>query len=697
MLARLAVAVAALLTIAMVALVVLPASAFAAVATEQNIAGLPAESRRALPVEIAPAPDKKLYVALGDSFSSGEGAPAHVYVKGGLLGFVPQRYKVFLGDPGSEGYGCHRSPHAYPVSVATGLGPGWSLDLRACSGATFDDLDGRQNGEPPQIDAFSVHRQQADLITMTMGGNDLNFASIVKACVVEAGLFSVVGADCRTRESDFVSGIGELRAQLSHRYSLLQGNLAESGRLIVLGYPRPFPSVPPDGCGAGVGAGKVSQENMLWVNSVAKRLSATIRTAAIDVGATYIDVTGLYNTAVQTPGHLRHDACIDSNDQRWVNRTILNGSHDPKARNWSWHPKVAAHNEMAKLVTACVHNPLVCDSPERRRDVPSQPDAPPRPCFGNCSDLTITDPWTNIRTGRLARDGAGMTGTLFEALYLSECDRSVGGPGAGTILNRIDTHDFTGDGLKEAVLSLECEPSTSSWPEHVVVLDGAAGPRDATVLDVELTNGKLVGTANRPATLLHNLEFAFDGDTVILSGDARSYAIPSADPADYSYRQELTWRDGQWAAGPVGLARQPTSLEPSGHSVLAPDAYPPVNIDPVHDVGELRAVEMTGGVPTLVFDRVSFHFCTDSESLQAEGSTRCLPYELTNDNPMTRRYVLAPDAAIFIQDWETGTPSEIPSDLEGLRSRIRTHPNSIYAIQVDSQDRVMAVTEAYLP
>ena len=120
MLARLAVAVAALLTIAMVALVVLPASAFAAVATEQNIAGLPVESRRALPVELAPAPDKKLYVALGDSFSSGEGAPAHVYVKGGLLGFVPQRYKVFLGDPGSEGYACHRSPHAYPVTVATG-------------------------------------------------------------------------------------------------------------------------------------------------------------------------------------------------------------------------------------------------------------------------------------------------------------------------------------------------------------------------------------------------------------------------------------------------------------------------------------------------------------------------------------------------------------------------------------------------
>ena len=556
MLARLAVAVAALLTIAMVALIVLPASAFAAVATEQNIAGLPVESRRALPVELAPAPDKKLYVALGDSFSSGEGAPAHVYVKGGLLGFVPQRYKVFLGDPGSEGYACHRSPHAYPVTVATGLGPGWGLDLRACSGATFEDLERRQNGEPPQNDAFSVHRQQADLITMTMGGNDLNFADIVKACVVEASLFSSIGADCRTRENGFVSGLGELRTQLTHRYGLLQGVLAESGRLVVLGYPRPFPSAPPDGCGAGVGAGKVSQANMLWVNSVAERLSATIRAAAVNVGATYIDVTDLYNTDVQTPDYLRHDACIDSNDQRWVNRTILSRSHDPRARNWSWHPKVAAHNEMAKLVTACVRNPLVCDSPERRRDVPPRPDAPPRPCFGNCPDLTITDPWTDIRTGILARDGAGMTETLFEALYLPECDHSAGGPGAGTMLNQIDTHDLTGDGLKEAVVSLECEPSTSSWPEYVLVLDGAAGPRDATVLDVELTNGELVGTATRPATLLHNLEFAFDGDTVILSGDARSDAIPNAGPADYGYRQAFTWHDGQWAVGPVGLTHR---------------------------------------------------------------------------------------------------------------------------------------------
>ncbi len=91
MLARLAAVVAALLTIAMTALVVFPASAFAAVALEQKIAGLPAESRQALPAELVPAADKKLYVALGDSFSSGEGAPAHVYVKGYNFGL--SRYR----------------------------------------------------------------------------------------------------------------------------------------------------------------------------------------------------------------------------------------------------------------------------------------------------------------------------------------------------------------------------------------------------------------------------------------------------------------------------------------------------------------------------------------------------------------------------------------------------------------------------
>lgn len=88
----------------------------------------------------------KRYVALGDSFSSGEGAPIDIQ-HGGLLDdgpfgmFEDESYKAFYGDPADDGYACHRSPSSYPVVVHAALGPEWGLDLRACSGAVFAELD----------------------------------------------------------------------------------------------------------------------------------------------------------------------------------------------------------------------------------------------------------------------------------------------------------------------------------------------------------------------------------------------------------------------------------------------------------------------------------------------------------------------------------------------------------------------------
>lgn len=546
-------------------LTIVPASAFSAVALENEIENSRPDERPVLPQTIDVAPEKKLYVALGDSFSSGEGAPAHVYTKGGIFNLVPHRFRLFLGDPRDDGYACHRSPHAYPVSVATALGPAWGLDFRACSGASFDDLDGIQNGEPPQLDAVASRR--ADLVTMTMGGNDLEFAEIVKACVAEAAVFSHVGPnDCRTREGDFVSALEQLRPHLRERYGMLHRALAPGGRLVVLGYPRMFPVNPPGRCGAGVGPGGISEANMLWVNTVATRLSQAVRAAAVDVGATYVDITNLFGTDPGTPDDLRHDACIDSDDRRWVNRTILDSSYDPLARKWSWHPKVAAHDAMAELVSSCLRDPMVCDSPERRRAVPATPEPAPAPCLANCPDLTVSDQWTELVSGALTSDSPGMTATLFNALYLRECDLDQGGPGLGTTVEEVATGDLTGDGWNEAVISLECIGPTSSWPEHVVVLDGSTGPRAASQLGVELTDGRLIGTTSRPRTSLHNLQFGFTDGGVVLAGDARSDSVANAGPADYQYRQTFTWRGNRWEVGDVVFSPQQRSDESSGTS-----------------------------------------------------------------------------------------------------------------------------------
>jgi len=105
------------------------------------------------------------YVALGDSFSSGEGTG------------------VYSTGTDSATNRCRRSPIAYaPLLQASSkrLGP---LSFVACSGAVTRDLyvaDPANSGQGPQLDAL---RKRTKAVTMTIGGNDVVFAAVATACV----------------------------------------------------------------------------------------------------------------------------------------------------------------------------------------------------------------------------------------------------------------------------------------------------------------------------------------------------------------------------------------------------------------------------------------------------------------------------------------------------------------------------------
>lgn len=114
---------------------------------------------------LAAAPLK--YVAMGDSFSSGEGV---------------EPFESGSNTPGTDM--CHRSSSAYPrlLEANTSL----SLDLGsrfvACSGAKTSDITTNTfNGEDPQIDALG---SDTDIVTVTIGGNDVGFADYAIACTV---------------------------------------------------------------------------------------------------------------------------------------------------------------------------------------------------------------------------------------------------------------------------------------------------------------------------------------------------------------------------------------------------------------------------------------------------------------------------------------------------------------------------------
>src|SRR5215469_7264422 len=94
------------------------------------------------------------YVALGDSYASGVGA----------------------GNYYSSSGSCDRSPNAYPALWAAANSPA-SFTFVACSGAKTSDVINSQ---------LTALNSSTTLVSLTIGGNDAGFASIMETCVLES-------------------------------------------------------------------------------------------------------------------------------------------------------------------------------------------------------------------------------------------------------------------------------------------------------------------------------------------------------------------------------------------------------------------------------------------------------------------------------------------------------------------------------
>ena len=126
-----------------------------------------------------------VYVALGDSYSSGEGAGDYE------LG-TDEYWNDDDDGNGFFGNRCHRSANAYSRStspfVEAYLGndvPVGRSSFFACSGAVTQNVSSAgypRFGEIPQLDNPEVG-PDVDLITLTIGGNDALFASIILWCL----------------------------------------------------------------------------------------------------------------------------------------------------------------------------------------------------------------------------------------------------------------------------------------------------------------------------------------------------------------------------------------------------------------------------------------------------------------------------------------------------------------------------------
>ncbi|MDB5180381.1 MAG: exported protein of unknown function [Candidatus Saccharibacteria bacterium] len=213
------------------------------------------------------APSDNRYVALGDSFTSGEGE------------LDDSRY---LGGAVNK---CHVSSRSYPYLLATPWNVS-SLSL-ACSGATMDSSLGSvlKTNQPVQLDELETHFP--NITTVGIGGNDAGLIGKLKDCV---GPATCEWAETPEARRATATEIKNLFPRLRSFYKAAK--LRTSGPVIVIGYPLII-SIEVE-CIDPVGL-LLNEIERLFMNEAVHYLNEVIRAAANDAGVEYADVEYAFN------------------------------------------------------------------------------------------------------------------------------------------------------------------------------------------------------------------------------------------------------------------------------------------------------------------------------------------------------------------------------------------------------------------
>jgi lysophospholipase L1-like esterase len=188
------------------------------------------------------------YVALGDSYASGVGADNYT----------------------TESGACQRSTNAYPALYAANVQPA-SYRSVACSGATTSDVINSQ---------LSALSSTTSLVSVTIGGNDVGFSSIMTTCVLQGETQCV--AAVQTAENNARS---ILPGRLANVYNGIKSR-SPSARVIVVGYPVFYQ--------LGTLCAGLSATSRAKINEGINLVDDITRTAAASAGVTFADVRSIF-------------------------------------------------------------------------------------------------------------------------------------------------------------------------------------------------------------------------------------------------------------------------------------------------------------------------------------------------------------------------------------------------------------------
>ena len=252
----------------------------------------------------APVDPGSKYVALGDSYSSGWGA----------------------GD--YDNSGCGRSGNAAAHGIAADLG--YDLVFKACGGAdTSHILSKSLAGEPKQIDAVT---SDADLVTLTIGGNDSALMWMLEFCVKTG--------NCITADwfgAMFISQMNQkINATKDKVIQVLNAIIAKApnAKILIAGYPYilPAPGQPRDRCTKWLTA----KEQDMFADATI-RTNNKIKEAVLEIGnpkVKFMDPIPFFP--------LGKDGCSSASDKYMIGTEIA-------LSNGGWHPNAIGQDLYRQL------------------------------------------------------------------------------------------------------------------------------------------------------------------------------------------------------------------------------------------------------------------------------------------------------------------------------------------------------------
>jgi lysophospholipase L1-like esterase len=229
-----------------------------------------------------------LTAALAAVLAFGLSAPAHADAPT----YGPETSYVALGDSYSAGLGasgpvdttCGRSPSGYPALWAEAHGITDFINA-TCSGAVASDLI------DTQIASLSP---DTDVVTLTIGGNDMGLGDQASACLVWA-------ASCEGAVDDAKAAFPTTLAAVDAAFAGIRA-AAPDAQVYVIGYPHLFEAQP--FC---FGLFVPVQSSRVLLNESVDNLNAALSVKATAAGFTYVDATSTF---------AGHGVCSSSS---WIN------------------------------------------------------------------------------------------------------------------------------------------------------------------------------------------------------------------------------------------------------------------------------------------------------------------------------------------------------------------------------------------